>query len=366
VTGSDEFFYIDDLKLEYENSVPTYTLSANVANGRVEFDPPGGTYPQNTQVKVTAVPNSGYTFSIWSGDLSGATNPETITMSGNKNITANTVPSTTPTTYTLRETSPNGTVTFEPAGVPSLTGSGMDFPAGTVVKVTAKPNAGFVFKDWTGDLTGSINPQNITMSGSAAIKTITANTNSSWQTVDVGTVAAAGSAIQNGNIWTIKGSGADIWSGTDAFRYVYMSSTDDCSIEARVADLTNTNDWAKAGVMIRENNDANAPNAMVCLTPLKGISFQWRSTKGSSTSMSNIPVVSAPKWLRVTRSGNTFAAFYWGDSDGLLPDGSKNWKPVGTPQPINMLQSATLGMAVTSHNDGVLCTSTMDNVTAAP
>lgn len=40
-------------------------------------------------VTLTATPNSGYEFSSWSGDASGSTNPLTITVTGDRTITAN-------------------------------------------------------------------------------------------------------------------------------------------------------------------------------------------------------------------------------------------------------------------------------------
>jgi hypothetical protein len=40
-------------------------------------------------VTVTANPNIGYAFGNWTGDLSGSVNPTTITMNGNKSVTAN-------------------------------------------------------------------------------------------------------------------------------------------------------------------------------------------------------------------------------------------------------------------------------------
>lgn len=44
-------------------------------------------YPSGTTVKLTAQPNSGWLFSNWAADLSGSTNPETIKIDKNKNIT---------------------------------------------------------------------------------------------------------------------------------------------------------------------------------------------------------------------------------------------------------------------------------------
>ena len=47
-----------------------------------------GGYTTGTTVELTAVPNAGYLFSSWSGGASGNTNPLSLTMDGNKSITA--------------------------------------------------------------------------------------------------------------------------------------------------------------------------------------------------------------------------------------------------------------------------------------
>ena len=69
-----------------------YTLKTSAANGTISLSPDGGTYVSGTSVYITVVPNSGYAFSSWSGDLTGITVPTTITMTGNKAITANFAP----------------------------------------------------------------------------------------------------------------------------------------------------------------------------------------------------------------------------------------------------------------------------------
>jgi hypothetical protein len=69
----------------------TYPLTTSVnpsGAGIVTLNPAGGTYNAGTAVTLTATPNSGYTFSSWSGDLTGSTNPAQITMDGNKTVTA--------------------------------------------------------------------------------------------------------------------------------------------------------------------------------------------------------------------------------------------------------------------------------------
>ncbi len=66
-----------------------YTLSVNiVGHGSVSKDPDKVTYHYGDQVLVTATPAFGYEFVGWSGDLADGANPQTVTMNGNKSVTA--------------------------------------------------------------------------------------------------------------------------------------------------------------------------------------------------------------------------------------------------------------------------------------
>jgi regulation of enolase protein 1 (concanavalin A-like superfamily) len=177
-------------------------------------------------------------------------------------------------------------------------------------------------------------------------------------TADIGAVGAAGGAAYTAPTFTVIGSGADIWSSADEFRYVHQPSTGDCSITVRVASMTNTHSQAKAGIMIRESTAANARYAGVFVTPGAGVRFQRRSSTGGNTSNTSASGVAAPRWIRLTRTGNVFSAYH--SANGTT------WTQVGSNATISMAAGATLGMAVSSRSDGVLCTATMDSVTAAP
>jgi uncharacterized repeat protein (TIGR02543 family) len=64
-------------------------MTVNVTgSGTVGKSPDLPSYLSGIVVTLTATPTAGYTFAGWSGDLTGATNPEAITMTGNKNVTA--------------------------------------------------------------------------------------------------------------------------------------------------------------------------------------------------------------------------------------------------------------------------------------
>ena len=66
-----------------------YTLNVStIGDGSVTVNPLKTLYDFNEVVQLTASPNSGWTFSNWSGDLNGSNNPINLTMNGNKSVTA--------------------------------------------------------------------------------------------------------------------------------------------------------------------------------------------------------------------------------------------------------------------------------------
>src|SRR5204863_3532340 len=69
-----------------------------------------------------------------------------------------------------------------------------------------------------------------------------------WQSQDIGAVGIAGSFSQSGSTFTIAGSGADIWTGADQFRYAYQNINGDVEVIAKVVSEQQTHAFAKAGV----------------------------------------------------------------------------------------------------------------------
>jgi poly(hydroxyalkanoate) depolymerase family esterase len=184
---------------------------------------------------------------------------------------------------------------------------------------------------------------------------------SSARDSDIGSPSPAGSSSYDGDTgtWTVAGGGADIGGTSDQFHYLSQSFTGDGPIVARVTSLQNTNDSAKAGVMFRDSADAGAMYADVAVTAGQGVSFQWRSSTGGSSADTQVTGVTAPAWVKLVRSGNSFSAFY-ATTTGT-PTAS-DWIQVGTAQTIAMSSTAQVGLAVTSHNDGTPCTSTFRGV----
>ncbi|MGL1935051.1 MAG: discoidin domain-containing protein, partial [Fibrobacterales bacterium] len=75
------------LEFEVYGVLSSYTLSTSVT-GNGTITPDGGTYTPGTTVSITATPAEGWEFIGWSGDLTGTEQSATLTIDGNKNITA--------------------------------------------------------------------------------------------------------------------------------------------------------------------------------------------------------------------------------------------------------------------------------------
>jgi poly(beta-D-mannuronate) lyase len=70
------------------NAPIRYNLAVwKIGSGSVEFDPPGGSYPESTLVKIMAIPDEGWIFSEWGGDLNSTNNPDSVLMDSNKGLT---------------------------------------------------------------------------------------------------------------------------------------------------------------------------------------------------------------------------------------------------------------------------------------
>jgi parallel beta-helix repeat protein len=147
-TGSDNPATIllnSDMAVTANFALVRYTLTTNVnpaGAGFVGLNPSGGIYDAGTPVQISANANQGYRFLSWSGDHGGSTNPDTVTMTSNKTVTANFMPQ-----YNLTVlVSPEGTGTVDPAG-------GI-YDQGAVVNPVPAPNEGYVFDRWVGDCNG--------------------------------------------------------------------------------------------------------------------------------------------------------------------------------------------------------------------
>jgi regulation of enolase protein 1 (concanavalin A-like superfamily) len=174
-----------------------------------------------------------------------------------------------------------------------------------------------------------------------------------WLASDVGAPSPAGTSSLSSGTFTITASGVDIWGTSDQFHFVYQQMSGDFEVSARVDSLTNTNSWAKAGVMMRTSMAANSAAVFTGVTPGNGVTFQQRSAAGAWSQGAGLKPGSAPRWVRLVRAGNNITA-------SMSTDGSQ-WTAIGTVT-VSLGSSVYVGLAVTSHSPGVATTAKMSNV----
>jgi hypothetical protein len=274
---------------------------------------------------------------------------------------------------TVALTSPAGGSSFTAPATITLTASASDSD-GTIAKVDFYAGATLLGTDtsapytvtWNNVPAGSYslkavatdNASASTTSGTVAI-TVTppapppSGLPTGWGHRDIGPVPIAGDATYAGSTFSVKGSGLDIWGTQDQFHYAYRALTGDGSIVARVASVQNVAVWVKAGLMIRETLDPGSAHASMFVSSAKGLAFQRRGLTGGDSVSTPGSAAKAPRWVKLTRAGNTFSAYE--SANGLA------WTLVGTDT-IAMGPTVYIGLAVTSHTTSSSATCTFDNV----
>ena len=174
---------------------------------------------------------------------------------------------------------------------------------------------------------------------------------------DIGLVGIVGNAGYGAGVYSLYGSGADIWGTSDGFHFMSQTLNGDGAIVARVLGIDNTQVSAKAGVMMRESLATNSRHATADLTPGNVVEFIRRTSTGGSSASNSTAGLAAPRWVRLVRAAGSFSAFQ--SSDGV------SWTAVGTAQAISMTTSIKVGLVVTSHDNTKLARGQFDHVNIA-
>lgn len=202
-----------------------------------------------------------------------------------------------------------------------------------------------------------------------------------WSTADIADSGQAGSASvqQVGDDpptfdMEITGSGHDIWDTADDFRYVWkiVEATDEITIDARLDSFEySTNEWGKAGLMVRTNTTQGSPYVFNMFRPgpsgslTHGSTLQWRDSPGGGAAWGNtLTEYELPMWMRLTYVKGLVSGFVAPDT-GDVPD-EADWIPTDAPDHfLNLDGSDTflVGVAVTSHDDTAQQTAVFSQVT---
>jgi ABC-type transport system involved in multi-copper enzyme maturation permease subunit len=155
------------------------------------------------------------------------------------------------------------------------------------------------------------------------------------------------------------GPGGEVVS--DSFSFVHQPLTGNGSVTVRVTSLTGEHAnltggpvqvgsgymvpglalWAKAGIIIKQGTHQGSAYAAMMVTGSNGVRMQYNYT-GDSAGMPGNVSAAHPRWLRLTRSGDTIIGY--DSADGT------HWTQVSTVQLTGLPATVQVGMFATSPN----------------
>jgi hypothetical protein len=188
-------------------------------------------------------------------------------------------------------------------------------------------------------------------------------TASAYEPVAIGNPLLPGgqTVVSNGLILTGDGAaiGAALNGTNDQFQFSYKLVSGNFDMAVRLAGLSLSDTWAKAGLMAREALAPDGQFAASLATPvLNGCFFEWRDPAGStSQSAGNFPDNYPNTWLRLNRVGNLFSGF--ASYDG------QTWVLLAS-QTITMSNQLYLGFAVDSDETNQTVTAQFLQITNTP
>ena len=337
------------------------TAGAAVTLSSATIPNPSFTAPAATSVSQALT----FELVVSDGALNSAPSSVVITVAAvaaNQAPTANAGTARTVTGETLVTLSGSGS---DPEGQPitytwrQTAGAAVALSSATIASPSfTAPAASSVSQALTFDLVvsdGALNsaPSSVTITVAALPEPPPPSLDPAYATGDVGSVGLAGSATSSSGVFTVSGAGADIWGTADSFRFVYQQLSGDGEVVARVASMQNTNQYAKAGIMLRDSLAAGGAHVMLAMKPNGELELMSRAAANGITSWLAGVTPGVPVYIKLARVGGSVTGYY--SKDGA------SWSKLGTGT-ATLPSAVYAGLIVCSHDTARLNTSTFDNV----
>jgi len=170
------------------------------------------------------------------------------------------------------------------------------------------------------------------------------------------------SLTDNIDAFTMRARGSDVFLGTNQFVTAYRTDiTGSFDVQVKILSQTNTDQWAKAGLMMANNMGSLSSGgyAIVAVTPGNGFTFQYDGSGNvgeleTETHTGSSPSASYPCWLRLVKNGTAVSAFYKTTTAGA-------WTQIGSTQtPQSTGANSHIGMFVSSHTSSATSTVVFD------
>ncbi|HEU5069419.1 MAG TPA: TIM-barrel domain-containing protein [Verrucomicrobiae bacterium] len=187
-------------------------------------------------------------------------------------------------------------------------------------------------------------PESSVLTSNVLVATF-ASASSPWTSGDIGCVGASGNVIEGAStssnaVWLVRGGGAGIGGTNDGFHYLYQPCVSNAQLVVRLTGQPSASAGAEAGILFSEGLDATARNAVIALTADNHLVFQSRSTAGAAAQTTTISGFTAPCWLRLLRTGDSFIAY--------ASTSGAQWTQVAAVSIPGFNAQAYVGLAVTA------------------
>lgn len=172
---------------------------------------------------------------------------------------------------------------------------------------------------------------------------------------NIGTIRSVGSAVYNpeSQVYTIKGSGTNMWFGQDEFHYLFRKYTGDFILRARLRFVGDGVDpHRKAGWIVRNSLSSNSAQVSLVVHGDGLTSFQYRRADGDSTREIRSTQIS-PDILQLERKGNRFIMSTAVFGEPFITEDSLE---------LGMKDQLYIGLFVCSHNPDVTETAQFSDV----
>lgn len=286
----------------------THTLTITATAGGTTSPAPGSyLWSTGDVASVTAIPNTGWAFDHWEldGNNIGATNPISITMYQDHSLRAVFYPFEY---YTL-------TITATVGGTTDPAPGSYTYATGTVVNVTAIPDAGYYFDHWDldGVNVGATNSISVTMNQDHSLHAVfeSSNVRGFWH-FDEGTGNIAYDSSGYGNHGTIYG--ASWTTGKVGSALSFRGGTMDDRVQVPDSDSLDLTDsltleaWVKPDINIPSNHPYSY--GIICKWRGSSTDPQWRT--GYVLTIGAFKEHGTPSylWLLLGFGSGTFAAWH--------------------------------------------------------
>ncbi len=179
---------------------------------------------------------------------------------------------------------------------------------------------------------------------------------------DVGSVTPPGTAVFDPatHVYTVTSAGANMWSTTDAFHFVWKKVSGDLALTADIAFPSaagTPNPHRKAALIFRQALDADGVYADAAQHGSGMTALQYRRIVGATTQDIELNI-DAPSRLRLEKRGDVITLFVSNHGEPL--------HQVGASIKLHFADPFYAGLGVCSHNKDAVETAAFSNVELAP